>query len=96
MVYVLIQRTPCVLNVMRVLNAIPITLSGKQLKWFSSVKYLGHIFDCCLIFVKDVVCKKGKFVACVNNIVTEIGFVHQICNANMVKMYGTSFYGTCL
>ncbi len=23
----------------------PITLSGKQLKWFSSVKHLGHIFD---------------------------------------------------
>ncbi len=39
----------------------PITLSGKQLKWFSSVKHLGDIFDWCLRFAKDVVCKKGKF-----------------------------------
>ncbi len=30
----------------------PITLSGKQLKWFSSVKHLGHISDCCLSFTK--------------------------------------------
>ncbi len=54
----------------------PITLSGKQLKWFSSVKHLGHIFDSCLSLTKDVVCKKVKFVACVNNIVTEFGFAH--------------------
>ncbi len=54
----------------------PITLRGKQLKWFSSVKHLGHIFDCYLSFAKDVICKKGKFVACVNNTVTEFGFAH--------------------
>ncbi len=74
----------------------PITLDGKQLKWFSSVKHLGHIFDCCLSFAKDVVCKKGKFVACVNNVITEFGFAHPRCKAKMVKTYGTSFYGCCL
>ncbi len=57
----------------------PITLCGKQLKWFSSVKHLGHIFDYCLSFAKDVLCRKGKFVACVNNIVTESGFAHTRC-----------------
>ncbi len=78
----------------------PITLSGKQLKWFSSVKHLGHIFDCCLSFAKDDVCNKGKFVACVNTIVIEFGFAHPRCKAKMVKTYGTSFmalvYGICL
>ncbi len=59
------------------------------------VKHLGHIFDCCLSFTKDV-CKKGKFVACVNNIVTEFGFAHPRCKAKMVKTYGTSFYGSYL
>ncbi len=63
----------------------PITVSGKQLKLFSSVKHLGHIFDCCLSFVKDVVSKKCKFVAYVNNIVTEFGFAHPGCKAKMVK-----------
>ncbi len=71
----------------------PITLSGKQLKWFSSIKHLGHIFDC---LTKDVVCKKAKFVACVNNIVTEFEFAHPRCKAKMVKTYGISFYGSCL
>ncbi len=74
----------------------PITFSGKQLKWFSSVKHLGHIFDCCLSFTKDVVCKKDKFVGCVNNIVTEFGFAHPRCKAKMVKTYRTSFYASCL
>ncbi len=69
----------------------PITLSGKQLQWFSSVKHLGHIFDCCLSFAKDVVGKKGKFVACVNNIVTGFGFAHPRCKAKMVKIYSTIF-----
>ncbi len=74
----------------------PITLSGKQLKLFSSVKHLGQIFDCSLSFTKDVVRKKGKFVACINNIVTEFWFAHTRCKAKMVKKYGTSFYGSCL
>ncbi len=69
----------------------PITHSGKLLKWFSSVKHLGHIFDCCPSFTKDVVCKKGKFVVCVNNIVTEFVFAHPRCKAKMVNTYGTSF-----
>ncbi len=74
----------------------PITLSGKQLKCLSSVMHLGHILDCCLTFAKDVVHKKGKFVACVTNIVTEFGFAHPRYKAKMVKTYGTSFYGSCL
>ncbi len=73
----------------------PITLSGKQLKCFSSDKHLGHIFDCWLSFTKDVVCKKGKFVACIN-IVIEFGFAHPRCKAKMVKTYANSFYDSCL
>ncbi len=73
----------------------PITHSGKQLKWFSRVMHLSHTFDCCLSFTKEVVCKKGKCVACVNNIVIEFRFAHPMCKAKMVKTYGTRFYGYC-
>ncbi len=52
---------------------------------------MGHIFDCCISFAKDVVCKKGKFVAPVNNIVIEFGFADPRCKAKMVEMYGASF-----
>ncbi len=57
---------------------------------------MGHIFDCCLSFVKYGVCKECIFEACVNKIVTEVGFAHPRCKTKMVKMYGTSFYGCCL
>ncbi len=73
-----------------------ITLSGKQLKWCFSLKYLGHIFDCCTSFAKDVVCIKGTFVACANNIATEFGFAHLRCNAKMVKCMVLHCYGCCL
>ncbi len=51
-----------------------ITLTGKQLTWFFSIKHLGHIFDWCLSFSKDVVCEKDKYVVCIDNSVTEFGF----------------------
>ncbi len=63
---------------------------------FSSVTHLGHIFDCCLSFAKDIVCKKGKFVACVNNIVTELGFAHFRCKAKMVLVLMAAIYGIYL
>ncbi len=60
----------------------PINLSGKQLKWFSSVKHLGHIFDCCLSFTITML-----HVRKVN--------LWPRCKAKKVKTYGTSFYDTC-
>ncbi len=55
--------------------------------------HLGRIFDCCLSFAKDFLCKKVKFVDCFNNIVTEFGFAHSRYKARIVT-YGTSFYGS--
>ncbi len=36
----------------------PIPRNSEQLKWFSSVKHLDHIFDCCLSFAKNNHVKK--------------------------------------
>ncbi len=52
---------------------------------------MGHIFDCSFRFAKDVIFKKGKYVACTNNVFTEFGYAHPRCKSTMVKKtYGTS------
>ena len=71
-------------------------LNGKTLKWNKHVKHLGHTLTCCLNYDKDVNIKKGQFIACVNNIITEFSFAHPRVKMKLLSMYGTSFYGSVL
>jgi hypothetical protein len=75
---------------------LPVLLNGVRLHWSDSVKHLGHILTCCLSFDKDLQYKKGKFVACCNNILTEFSFAHPIVKTQLLNIYGTSFYGCTL
>ena len=70
-----------------------IVLNGETLKWGNSVKHLGHTLSCCLDFNKDVYLKKGQFISCVNNILTEFAFAHPSVKCKLLQIYGTSFYG---
>ncbi len=47
-----------------------IKLGSETLQWFSKVKHLGHQFNCCNSFEADIKFRQGKFIACVNNIMT--------------------------
>ncbi len=40
-------------------------------------------------FAKDLECKKSKFVAWVNHVITEFGFAHPRGKVKMVKTYGS-------
>ena len=70
---------------------------GKDLiMWDQKVKHLGHTMNCCLNFDMDIQFRKGKFISCVNNILTEFGFAHPECKTYLVQLYGSSFYGSPL
>ena len=68
-------------------------LNKQRLIWCKSVKHLGHHLTCCLSCDKDINVKKGQFIACVNNILTEFSFAHHNVKINLLNIYGTSFYG---
>ena len=68
-------------------------LNGEHLQWNANVKHLGHILSCCSNFDKDLQKKKGQFVACCNNVLTEFSFTHPVVKAQLLNIYGTSFYG---
>jgi hypothetical protein len=71
-------------------------LYDQMLKWNNNVKHLGHTLTCCLRCDKDINIKKGQFIACTNNIVTEFAFAHPNVKSKLLSMYGTSFYGAAL
>ena len=71
-----------------------LSLNGDKLKWFRDVTHLGHHFNCCLSFAKDVNSRKSQFIQSVNEINTEFAFA--ICKAKLLQIYGTSFYGSNL
>ncbi len=57
----------------------PIYLWLDMLQWYSQVKHLGHIFNCCSSFSADVANQKGQFIGCVNSkIITQFGFAHPV------------------
>ena len=72
------------------------SLNGSKLKWSRTVKHLGHTISCCLNFDKDLNIQKGKFIGCVNNIMTEFSFAHPRTKCRLMQIYGTSFYGSSL
>ncbi len=75
---------------------IELTLNGDIPTWYNDITNFGHIFICCLSFGKDVNIRKGCFIACVNMICTELAFAHPKCQAKLLQIYGTSFYGSNL
>ncbi len=59
-----------------------IFLGNDKLKWYSQVKHLGHTFNCCVNLSADVAYRKGQLIGCVNSIITQFGFAHQVCKLN--------------
>ncbi len=70
-----------------------LTLNGDILTW-SHITHLGH--HCCLSFRNDINIRKGCFIQCVNEICTEFAFAHPKCQAKLLQVFGTSFYGSNL
>ena len=73
-----------------------VKLDSGRLKRFSKVKHLGYRLKCCNNFADDIPFRRGQFIACVNNIMSELGFAHPDCKARLLQMYGYSFYGSSL
>ncbi len=73
-----------------------IFLGNDKLKWYSQVKHLGHIFNCCVNVSADVAYRKGQFIGCVNSIITQFGFAHLVCKLQLLVTHGYSFYGSSL
>ncbi len=71
---------------------IELTLNGDILIWSHDITHLGHYFNCCFSFRKDINIRKGCFIQCVNEICTEFAFAHSKCRAKLLQIYGTSFY----
>ncbi len=74
----------------------PVYLGLDKLQWYSQVKHLGHIFNCCSSFSADVANRKGHFIGCVNSIITQFGFAHPVCKMKLLVTHGYSFYGSSL
>ncbi len=75
---------------------IELTLNGDFLTWSHGITHLGHHFNCCLSFRKDINIRKGCFIQCVSEICTEFAFAHHKYGAKLLQIYGTSFYGSNL
>ncbi len=94
------KKTKCILfhvrHSERDTHEFNLSLNGDKLKWFRDVTHLGHHFNCCLSFAKDVNSRKSQFIQSVNEINTEFAFAHPICKAKLLQIYGTSFYGSNL
>ena len=73
-----------------------VPLNNKLLTWNKTVKYLGHTLNCCNTFENDISVRKGQFIACINNILTEFGFAHPKVKMELLRIYGMSFYGCTL
>ena len=71
-------------------------LNDIKLKWCNSIKHLGHTISCCLDFDADISVRKGQFISCVNNILSEFAFAHPAVKVKLLKVHGTSFYGSNL
>lgn len=73
-----------------------VNLNKKALSWCKSTKHLGNTLSCCLESSIDINVKKGIFIGCVNDIMTEFSFVHPNVKHKLINIYGTSFYGSPL
>ncbi len=97
------RLSPSLLGLQRMLNIIKafststaLTFKSKKtrcIKWYSHVKHLGHIFNCCVNFSTDVAYRKRQFIVC---IITQFVFSHPLCKLKLLVTYGYSFYGSPL
>ena len=71
-------------------------LNSQKLMWTDTVEHLGHTLTCCLKWDKDINIKKGQFITCVNNILSEFSFTSPVVKTQLLSTYGTSFYGSPL
>ena len=74
----------------------PIFLNNKPLIWKDSVKHLGHIVDNTNRMNLDIINRQNKFMSCVNYINNEFSFATYKCKLEMIRIYGTNFYGSNL
>ncbi len=74
----------------------PVYLGLDKLQWYSQVKHLGHIFNCCSSFSADVANRKRQFIGCVNSMITQFGFAHPVCQMKLPVIHGYRFYGSSL
>ncbi len=74
----------------------PVYLGLDKRQWYSQVKHLGHIFNCCSSLSADVDNQKGQFIGCVNSIITQFGFPHPVCKMKLLVTHAYSFYGSSL
>ncbi len=69
----------------------PVYLGLDKLQWYSQVKHLCHIFNCCSSFSADVANRKGHLIGCVNSIITQFGLAHSVCKMKLLVTHGYSF-----
>ncbi len=68
----------------------------ENLQWYSQVKLVGHIFNCCSRFSADVAKRKGQFIGCVNCVIIHFGFAHRVHKMKLLVILGYIFYGSLL
>ncbi len=66
----------------------PVYLGLDKLQWHSQVKHLCHILNCCSSFSLDMADQKGQFISCVNSLITQFGFAHQVCKIKLLVCMG--------
>ncbi len=65
---------------------IELTLNGGILTWSHDITHLGHHFNCCHSFRKDINIRKGCFIQYVNELCTEIAFAHPKSGAKLLQI----------
>ncbi len=95
------ERRLCALSFIMGVNVNEITqytifLGNNKLKWYLQVKHLVYTFNCCVNVFADVAYRKGKFIGCVNSIITQFCFTHPVCKIKLLVTHGYSFYGSSL
>ena len=88
-------KTKCMLmsNTLYCNNIAPLRLSGHDLSWVKSFEYLGIHVTPDLKDRSDIMCKRGRFISNVNNLLCSFSTVQ--CNLlnKLFDSYCTSFYG---
>jgi hypothetical protein len=83
-------------NCSNIINTPNVYLNGTRLQWCEKVKHLGHVLSCCGDFDSDITFRKGQFISCVNDILSEFSSDHPTVKCKLLQLYGSSFYGSSL
>ncbi len=73
-----VKKTQCIMfhHKQCVDTHIELTLNWDIFTLSHDITHLGHHFNCCLSFRKDINIRKGCLIQCVNEICTEFAFAH--------------------